>query len=921
MTAVVRSRLRAPRVKAIARSRLDDIVAQAWNHRVTMLLAPAGSGKTTAMAEFANGSARPVAWITCGGVDDSAEGFIANLNAALHEVAPEVSLGWQTIDEAIDALVDVSQAIAVAVDDVHTLAGTAAELALGQLIDDAPESLRIVLAGRREPGFDLSAIRMMGQLLVIDSDELRFRSWEAEQLFRDLYETWLRPDDIARLARRVEGWAAGLQMFHLAARNLSPPEQRRLIDRLNGRARIVRDYLAANVLEPIGADLRAFLIDTCVLGVVTPALADELRGRPGSEHHLRELASSQLFTAAIDDDTYRYHEVLRTQLEVMLLERDGEDQAAIRYRTAGELLEQGGFEYDALRCFARAGDWAAVRSLANPAGEQLRAPTVAWIGDLPHSIVADDPWLLLARARAERLAGTWTKAIESFHAAEAKGVGTDFVDQCRTERSELAAWLDPLAQAPPNWVGPARAGCRRDPIAAANELEAGRGAAGLLAGAALRLLGGDLRGAGEAAERSINDESFGPYGIGAGLTVLAVARLLSGAAGSDRALDEAETHAERAGFGWVARIARAGLALTDRPGGIDEAARVRDQCVADGDPWGAAISTLFGGLGAARRDLPATELLAAAAGHFHSLDAGAFEGLCIVARAAYQGVDQPHAATVARATGVAGLVPIIHSFVGQTRPTPHEALAQQFAPSGDEPSAQPLHVHCLGRFEVTVSGHELDLEGLRPRARALFKMLAIHTGSAVHRETIVDALWPDGAADSGIHNLQVAVSAIRKTLARAGVPDEFGVQRHGEAYRLALPGTASDLAEFLDAAASAKAAAARDDHELAAEHASRALAIYRGELLSEDGPLDWIVTQRAWVSGVREAVAVMLAAGHLRRGRCKDAIEVCEATIVERPYADELWRTLVAAHREHGDLAAAGQAQARYDQVLADLVG
>jgi ATP/maltotriose-dependent transcriptional regulator MalT len=459
MTTVVRSRLRAPDVKAIARSRLDDIVAQAWNHRVTMLLAPAGSGKTTAMAGFANGSDRPVGWISCGGIDDTARGFVAHLNAALHEVAPSLELGWETIDEAIDALVDLSNPIGIAVDDVHTLTGTAAERALRQLIEDAPEPLHIVLAGRREPGFDLSVVRMMGQLLMIESDDLRFRSWEAEQLFRDLYETWLRPDDIARLARRVEGWAAGLQMFHLAARGLSPPEQRRLIDRLNGRARIVRDYLAANVLEPIGAELRRFLIDTCVLGIVTPVLADELRGEPDSERHLRELASSQLFTVAIDEDTYRYHEVLRTQLELLLIERDGTDRAAIRHRTAGELLEVCGFRYDALRCFARAGEWAAVRRLANPSGEEPQAPATAWIGDLPRSIVADDPWLLLARARAERRAGTWARAIESFHAAESKGLGTEFVDQCRTERSELAAWLDPLAQAPSGWVGPARAGC------------------------------------------------------------------------------------------------------------------------------------------------------------------------------------------------------------------------------------------------------------------------------------------------------------------------------------------------------------------------------------------------------------------------------------------------------------------------------
>jgi DNA-binding SARP family transcriptional activator len=303
------------------------------------------------------------------------------------------------------------------------------------------------------------------------------------------------------------------------------------------------------------------------------------------------------------------------------------------------------------------------------------------------------------------------------------------------------------------------------------------------------------------------------------------------------------------------------------------------------------------------------------------VDAGALESVCVVALAACDDNAHPEAATMARAAGIAALTPVIRSFVGSARSVsvPQRPASALDAPS---PSAQLLHVRCLGRFSVAVNGQDLDLEGLRPRARALFKMLAIHTGSAVHRETIVDALWPDGAADAGIHNLQVAVSAIRKTLANAGVPDEFGVQRHGEAYRLTLPGTeASDLGQFLDAAAAAKAAAARDDHHGAALSAVHALDLYGGELLSEDGPLDWIVTQRAWVSGVRESIAAILAAEHVRNGQFKEAIEVCEATIVERPYADELWRTLVGAHRERGDLAAAGKAQSRYEHVLAELVG
>ncbi|MEO6125023.1 MAG: BTAD domain-containing putative transcriptional regulator [Ilumatobacteraceae bacterium] len=945
-----RSRLRPPTVRALARPRISALLDQAWDHRVTLMIAPAGSGKTTAIAAFTTESQRPVAWINSGGVD-SATSMLAHLNAALHELSPEAPVNTASIDETLDAVADNGDPIAIVIDDVHAIVGTSAEALLGSLVEFAPPNLRIVLAGRREPGIDLSHLRLMGQVLQFGPEELRFRSWEAEQLFRDLYDTWLRPDDIARLSRRVEGWAAGLQMFHLAARGLTPPEQRRLIDRLNGRARIVREYLAANVLEPISAELRTFLLDTCVVSVITPDLADALRESTGSREHLDELAGSHLFTVAIDDENYRYHEVLRAQVEVLLLERDGAALVAERFRRAGILLEGRGAAHEALHCFARAGDWEAVRRLASPSNDHGRAASPAWIHDLPPALVADDPWLLLARARAEYLAGRWNDASESFRAAFAKGIGADFADQCRRQLAAMTAWADPMAPAPEGWIGLARHGCRRDPLAAASELLRLHTVDGLLAAAFLSLLGGDIRAARDAAERAIGDERAGPAGIAAGLAALALLRSIES---TDRpktidskALDDAEAYAERAGFGWLARVVQAAFALTDRPTGVDDAVRIRDRCVADGDAWGAAFSGFLGGLGAARRGVAGSGLLREAAHRFHSLDAITFEFLCTVASATIDGRAQHSdamtvAIAAARQIGLQQMVPLLVALVdpqplddltataltaaSTSEPvTDHDSdgihgAAQVAGQGGRDVDAEPLRVQCLGGFRLSVFGCEIDLDSLRPRARALLRMLAIHPANGLHRESIVDALWPDGTAESGIHNLQVAVSAVRKLLANAGVPEAFGIRRQGEAYRLVVATTeASDLALFMEVASQAKAAMARSDFDLAKPAARLALSTYGGELLVEDGPVEYVIRERSRVAAMREAVASIVADCSIREGDFSAAIDVCESIIVEHPYSDELWRLLMSAHRERGDIAAAGLAQTRYEHVLADL--
>ncbi len=913
------SRLRPPRVKAVARARVDRLMDQVWDHRVTLLLAPAGSGKTTAMAEFALRHRDSVGWLTCNGLNGSAATFTAAIDEALHQINPSQPQERSDETDPLGWLRSAESPVALAIDDEHTLFGTDAEWSLQELIEESPAALHIVLATRRPPGFDLGSLQMMGQVHVIDSDDLRFRSWESEQLFNDVYETRLPPDDMARLSRRVDGWAAGLQMFHLAARGMAPLEQRNLIDRLSGGARIVREYLATNVLEPISAELRTFLIDTSVLGVVTPRLADELRRDTGSDRHLEELAASLLFTAPIDDEgTYRYHEVLRSHLEMLLIERDGEASSSLRFGVAAELLERDGFIHDAMRCFARSGDLAAVRRLANPIGTHGSAPVVALIHDLPESVIADDPWLLLHRGLAERSAGRWTAAIHTFHEADAKGVGSEFGDRCRADLAELASWLDPLAPAVPGWGGLARAGCRKDPGIAAHQLEDEGSPSGLLAAAALLLLLGDPATSISIAEKAVTTEALGPHASCTGMAILAINRVLNGEAGGSRALDEAAHHADRSGCGWIARLLQAAMALTDRPTGVDTAARVRDQCDLDGDPWGAALACLFGGLGTAHRGLPAGDLLVDARNRFQHLGAGAFQAVSWLAAAELDATQRQASAAFARAVGLQSATHPVACFIRQ-RSSMDVGNPTDAPPIEAIPRCE-LEVACLGSFHVRTNGVEIDLDALRPKARSVLKLLAIHPEAAVHRESIIEALWPDCDVNSGIHNVQVATSAVRKMLAAAGVDERFGVQRSGEAYRLTLPSAdACDLAAFLHTADAAKAAATASQDRQAVSLATAALSLYRGELLAEDGPLDWIVPQRRWISAVRESVATIAASWFVEAGRYDEAIDVCEATILDCPYADELWRLLMRANRERGDLASARRAEARYDRVLAEL--
>ena len=400
---VIHAKTRVPSSRALQRTRVDAIVAAAWSTPVTLVVAPAGSGKTTLLAQFATSGiadGRPVAWYQA----ESAEGEVTNLlrhiEGSLRGAMPDLQGGWATVPAAAAELdTRGGPPTALIVDDLHALAGTPAEAALEQLIAYLPPWFHVVTAARRPPSFNLSRLRVSNQLHEIGPDDLRFRSWEVEELFRDHYGQPLGPEELAELARRTGGWAAGLQLFHLATRGKAASERRRVLSSLSSRLRDVREYLARNVLQDLEDELRRFLVQTSVLGRLSGPWCDTLLERTGSDRLLAEIEQRHLFLTSDDGGvTYREHEVLRSHLEALLVEDLGEAATRDRHRRAGRILEDAGAASEALRAYCRAQDWASAERVLGRSGDRVFDRPGTWIEPLPSALSDHDAWLLLATA-------------------------------------------------------------------------------------------------------------------------------------------------------------------------------------------------------------------------------------------------------------------------------------------------------------------------------------------------------------------------------------------------------------------------------------------------------------------------------------------------------------------------------------------
>src|SRR5262249_49632820 len=103
-------------------------------------------------------------------------------------------------------------------------------------------------------------------------------------------------------------------------------------------------------------------------------------------------------------------------------------------------------------------------------------------------------------------------------------------------------------------------------------------------------------------------------------------------------------------------------------------------------------------------------------------------------------------------------------------------------------SQAPTAVLCLGRFHASFDGRAIDLARVKPRGPGAMRLLAMYAGGSVHRDVIVNALWPDVPSDAANHNLHVAMWSLRKLLEPESPRGHCRLLvRDGDAYLLNLP--------------------------------------------------------------------------------------------------------------------------------------
>ena len=231
-------------------------------------------------------------------------------------------------------------------------------------------------------------------------------------------------------------------------------------------------------------------------------------------------------------------------------------------------------------------------------------------------------------------------------------------------------------------------------------------------------------------------------------------------------------------------------------------------------------------------------------------------------------------------------------------PEPGAAIAVFFlhenAGGPDETAVvQPMRIFSLGRFDLAVNGNGLDVDNWkRKQSVMLLKILVGQLGRPVHRERLIEWLWPDGDADSGWKRLKVVVSYLRDRLRTGGAPDDV-IETIGETYSLRRDAVWIDSEHFVSLVSAGTKLLKENRAVEAQARFEEAASLYRGDYLEDIPYAGWCVEERSRLLEVRLELLASLVKCYEELGLYMEAVQACRTALTSDPCRENFARSLM----------------------------
>lgn len=404
----------------VPRDRLNDLLNRIPHRPLTLVSAPAGYGKSTAVAAWLQSCELRRAWLSLDESDKDPAIFMVYILAAIGRAVPAfadelvraieagrmVSMPEfvRTLNDALDRL---GEGIVLVIEDCHLIRPGQGVGILQEMMRHPHPLLHLVLLSRHDLPLPLSDWRARNWMVEVRGADLRFNLDESRRFLHQALGDSVDDDIVALMHKNTEGWAAGLRLALLSLTESEHTGDQIL--ELNAHNHHIVEYLAEQVLDGQPVERQSFLMETSIVDRMCAALCEALvtpgESRIDGQALLMELHGNNLFTIPLDGELrwFRYHHLLSDFLRRRLAQRYSPAEIAGLHMRAARWLAADGQIEEAIRHALAAGEpQEAASYLAARRQELLNREQwhrlISCYSLFPERIVNQSPDLLLIKA-------------------------------------------------------------------------------------------------------------------------------------------------------------------------------------------------------------------------------------------------------------------------------------------------------------------------------------------------------------------------------------------------------------------------------------------------------------------------------------------------------------------------------------------
>lgn len=299
--------------KIILREKVLKKLDEALNTKLTIISAPAGSGKTTSVISwiYSRKLENNIIWISLDERDDKLDVFWSSFITAIEkfkdskdeknnfEDNQEIPIE-SIVDVVLNSISSINDNLVFVIDDFHFVKDKDILMEIKHFIDGIFDNVHIIITSRSKTNINVSKLRLDGEVTEVDMRDLNFSLKETTEFLNENMEIRISKESIKRLNEATEGWIAGIQIAALSMNGRKDISE--IEEKFSGNNEYIQDYFCEEILSDKSEEIKEFLLKTCILDELNADLCNAVICKKNSQQILEELCDMNMFIDKLDYD-------------------------------------------------------------------------------------------------------------------------------------------------------------------------------------------------------------------------------------------------------------------------------------------------------------------------------------------------------------------------------------------------------------------------------------------------------------------------------------------------------------------------------------------------------------------------------------------------------------------------------------------